>query len=183
MNQNTATPKLRLLSGLIDWFIYFSLTLALVSTVINSQNTTMMFNNILAFIVIVLFVWPILFSIVNSILITKAGGTIGKIVTGTEIAGIDNNPISFKRAFFRNHIAYAVSGIFLGLGFWWVFKDKEVLAWHDMIAQTKVLKKSEDGFLYGLIALVVLTLICGILFISIATVITNPYSTIRLILA
>jgi hypothetical protein len=92
---------------------------------------------------------------INSFLISQFGGTVGKLLTGTRIVNSNGQNLSFWRAFFRNQIGYVVSGTFLWLGFIWVFFDKEVRTWHDMIVDSYVIVVNKTIFILGVFCLIV----------------------------
>jgi len=48
----------------------------------------------------------------------------------------------FGRMLLRETLGKIVSGLFLGLGYFWAVFDRDSQAWHDKIAGTVVLKKA-----------------------------------------
>jgi len=76
------------------------------------------------------------------------GQTLGKMVMGIKVVGIDGTPISWGKAILR-YIGYAISGLILALGFIWIAFDSHRQGWHDKIASTVVVRKeaqfSADG--------------------------------------
>jgi uncharacterized RDD family membrane protein YckC len=156
--KNIASPYLRILAWLIDFAIAVLMLLISAWFIIGTVDLTSLLNRFLILIIYYLlintFIWPI----INLFLISKLGGTIGKLATCTEIVNPKNEHISFKRAIFRNFIGYMVSGSMLWIGFIWIFIDKERRAWHDMIADTYVVVKNSSGVFLGIATLVVISL-------------------------
>ncbi len=156
--KNIAAPYLRILAWLIDCAI--AVLILLVSTwyIIGAANLNTLLNRFLIVVIyhflINAFIWPL----INLLLISQVGGTIGKLATGIEIVHPDRKHISFWQAILRNIIGYMVSGSFLWMGFIWIFIDKQRRAWHDMLADTYVVVKNSSGVFLGVAALVVISL-------------------------
>ncbi len=69
---------------------------------------------------------------------TAIGATPGKWVLGCQILHADTGMrIGFLRAILR-YAAYLVSALPLGLGFFWMLRDRRHQGWHDKIAKTVV---------------------------------------------
>lgn len=153
---NIAKPGYRLLANLIDLLIFSFLPLLLLFWISASTDLGMVLGRSSTVVVVVVLLYPILYTFLNSFLISFFGGTIGKILTGTKIVSPSGEKIGFWRAFFRNHIGYMVSGVFLWLGFIWVLVDKERRAWHDQIADTYVIIISKWLPLVGVLVLIVM---------------------------
>ena len=66
------------------------------------------------------------------------GTTFGGIVCRLRIVRLDGSPLRFVDALVRG-IASLFSVAVVGLGFFWILKDEERQAWHDLIAGTYVL--------------------------------------------
>ena len=67
-----------------------------------------------------------------------SGQTIGKMIMGIRVATDDNKLISPSAAFLR-WSGYILSFLPLGTGFLWAAVDKDQCAWHDRLAQTRVI--------------------------------------------
>ena len=65
------------------------------------------------------------------------GTTFGGIVCRLRIVRLDGSPLRFVDALVRG-IASLFSVAVVGLGFFWILKDEERQAWHDLIAGTYV---------------------------------------------
>lgn len=154
--KNIAPKFLRFLAWLIDWLISLSLLLVSVWIIISSQDINSMLNNLLFVFIYYLLIKGLILPIFNLILISKFGGTIGKLATGISIVNSNNQFISVKRAFFRNIVGYVVSGSLLFLGFIWILVDKEKRAWHDLMADTYVVVKNSKNAALGIILLIIL---------------------------
>jgi uncharacterized RDD family membrane protein YckC len=67
------------------------------------------------------------------------GQTIGKMITGTRVVSSDGGPVPLLSAIVR-FLAYIPSGLLLGAGFLWILWDPERQGWHDMLADTVVIR-------------------------------------------
>ncbi len=87
----------------------------------------------LLFIVSFFFVHLAYFTLFHALL----GQTVGKILMGIKVVVKDNGSISPARAFLR-WCGYVLSFVPLGAGFLWAAVDRDQCAWHDSLAQTRV---------------------------------------------
>lgn len=91
-------------------------------------------------------VWDVLLSYVLPIVATiwlwlKFRATPGKMLTGIQVVNADTlQTISLGQAIGR-YLAYILSTLALGLGFIWVAFSKRKQGWHDMLANTVVIKE------------------------------------------
>jgi len=67
------------------------------------------------------------------------GRTIGKWIFGLRLVGTENNDVASSQAFLRWLAAVGFAPILLG--FLWVIWSREKRAWHDIIAQTWVIRE------------------------------------------
>lgn len=95
-------------------------------------------------------------TLVQPYLISRFGGSIGKLVFGQEVILKDNQKITYTRAFFREFIAKQASALLFGVGFYWIFRTSDRQAWHDMLSDSYVINKTDKGLLYGLLAIFLL---------------------------
>lgn len=153
--KNLAKPVLRVLTGLVDITILQTPFVYIIYWISQSYEYGMIFDRVWRTIFIIL-IYVLAISFIQSFLISKFGGTLGNLLTGTEVVSPEGKRISFWRAFFRNHLGFAVSGMFLWLGFIWVFIDKEYRGWHDMMANTFVVVTKKSMYMVGLIVFVLL---------------------------
>lgn len=74
------------------------------------------------------------------------GATPGKWIMGEQVVNkADGGFPGLGRMFVREIVGKFVSGIFLGIGYFWAIFDPDSQAWHDKIAGTVVVKKSSFG--------------------------------------
>jgi len=98
----------------------------------------------IAAIVVLLFglkadmVTALISSLLFSLLITRHGATPGKKILDLQVISKEGTNPTFVEAFLREFVGKFISGIVLGLGYFWVAFDKEKQGWHDKIAGTHV---------------------------------------------
>lgn len=163
MNNIAKIPH-RLVSGMIDFLILFLPNLYSIYNLSQSDQPEVILDRGL-YAITFFVVYGLIMIFVNSYMISKFGGTIGKILTGLQIVNPEGNKISFWRAILRNYLGYTISGMLLWLGFIWVIVDKERQGWHDMIANTYVVVKDKSRIVIAL-SLLVLLIVFGIFLIS-----------------
>lgn len=112
-------------------FVYYVSLAGDLTSLLNGLLALIIFNTTLNFFV----------SILNIYLMAKFGGTLGKILSGIEVAREDGKYLSFFMAFFRNYVGYTVSGLMFFLGFFWALIDEKKQGWHDMMAESYVYRK------------------------------------------
>jgi uncharacterized RDD family membrane protein YckC len=67
------------------------------------------------------------------------GQTIGKMIAGIRVVRSNGGRVSYARSFIRL-VGYVVSGVLLFAGFLWIIWDPERQGWHDMLADTVVIR-------------------------------------------
>jgi len=151
------SPNLhRFIAFLIDLFIKLGITLGWVMY-ISKSNTIEQFMSLLLWIIIFsIFSGFLIEAIITPLLISEFGGSLGKIITGIEIVSTASKRLSFWKAVFRNYVGYVISGIFLWLGFIWIFIDKDHRGWHDLASDTYVRLVRKSGWIIGLLSLIVI---------------------------
>lgn len=88
--------------------------------------------------------------IVFSFWFLSRGMTPGKWLLGERVVEkLTGNYPGFWRMLLRETIGKFVSGIFLGLGYFWAIWDKDNQAWHDKIAGTVVVRRSGSSNAQG----------------------------------
>lgn len=93
--------------------------------------------------VLIAIVISLLINVVYFIGFWAAGGqTLGKMVMGQVIVGDDGRPIGIVQALMR-FMGYLVSGFVMSIGFAWIAFDDRKQGWHDKIASTVVVRKSD----------------------------------------
>lgn len=153
---NIAQPWQRLLAYFVDIVFFWIFPIVLVYFLSFSPDATDALNRLFLYLVLLILVYPLIYSLFVSYLISSFGGTLGKLLTGTKIILSDGKNLSFWRAFFRNRIAYIVSGLLFWLGFVWILVDKERRAWHDQIVDTYVVVRDSRFAILGIVSIVVL---------------------------
>jgi len=136
MERKLAHPVHRLVAYLIDQAVCVGLFIFLASRVAVETDFYRLMDSSLGNITIYMYflaLWPLL----NALLISRLGGTVGKLLTGTRIEANGKN-LSFLMAIFRNYIGYIVSGTITFLGFFWILIDKNRQGWHDMMVDSVV---------------------------------------------
>jgi uncharacterized RDD family membrane protein YckC len=68
------------------------------------------------------------------------GKTIGKWLLGLRVVGMDQRPISYRRALLRCIGAVGLGFVSLGLAFLWILWQREKRGWHDFLARTWVIR-------------------------------------------
>lgn len=67
------------------------------------------------------------------------GQTIGKMIMGIRVFKTDGSSLSILTSTIR-FFGYIISGLLLFFGFFWIIWDRERQGWHDMLADTVVIK-------------------------------------------
>lgn len=74
-------------------------------------------------------------------LISTWGQTIGKKLVGIKVVNQQTQkPPNLVKAVIRETLGKFLSGICLGLGFFWMWKNQQKQTWHDLLANTIVIK-------------------------------------------
>jgi uncharacterized RDD family membrane protein YckC len=68
------------------------------------------------------------------------GKTIGKWLLGLRVVGLEQRPITFRRALLRWIGAVGLGCVSLGLAFLWILWQREKRGWHDFLARTWVIR-------------------------------------------
>jgi uncharacterized RDD family membrane protein YckC len=68
------------------------------------------------------------------------GRTPGKLLLGIRIMSLTEKPLTIRRLFVRNWLGYIGSGLLIGIGFFWATVSSQRQTWHDIIAETVVVK-------------------------------------------
>ena len=69
------------------------------------------------------------------------GKTVGKWLLGLRVVGVDQRPISYRRALLRWIGAIGLGGASFGLAFLWILWQREKRGWHDFLARTWVVRE------------------------------------------
>ena len=73
----------------------------------------------------------------------KSGQTLGMKTWRMKIINQDNRYPSYKQGFIRCSLA-ALSLLFFGIGYWWVFTNPERQTLHDQLSKTKTIVVDKD---------------------------------------
>ena len=74
----------------------------------------------------------------------KNGQTPGKKLLGLRVVNYQTGAMpGFARMFLREIVGRFLSGLFLGLGYFWAIFDKNSQTWHDKLAGTAVIKLTQ----------------------------------------
>jgi len=141
---NTANFGARAVALAIDFallaatqiFLFLLLASWLLNDVIHLEPLTILtfFSSYLVvFFVSFIFLHMIYFTIFHA----WSGQTIGKMIMGIRVVTKDNKQVSPSVAFLR-WTGYILSFVPLATGFLWSAVDKDHCAWHDRLAQTRV---------------------------------------------
>lgn len=159
-----AGPWHRLIAALIDLGIQLMLVWVACSQISPSPDLPFLLARIGWALSLLIFIYPLGYHlIINTWLTANLGGSLGKLISGLEVVDSSGKHLSFKRAFFRNQIGYLVSGIFLWLGYVWIWIDPDHRGWHDQIAGSFVKTSRSHGILTGLLGLLMIIIINGVL--------------------
>ena len=166
-NKNYASPYLRLAAKFIDFLIALSVFLLLFLPIFTSTTTSGVFEETLfAFIFLIYF--TVLLPFFYALLTANYGGSPGKIFLGLIVCDEKGKLLSLKMALFRTYIGYSVSGLFLGMGYFWIFIDEKRRGWHDIVSGSVVLRANSNAVGAGLIAAAILLILNILLFKNIA---------------
>ena len=69
------------------------------------------------------------------------GKTVGKWLLGLRVVGVDQRPISYRRALLRWIGTIGLGGASFGLAFLWILWQREKRGWHDFLARTWVVRE------------------------------------------
>src|SRR3989304_299071 len=138
---------------------FFVLAFSAVATYIKSPMELNPLSLVLP--IVLLFLMPIVVFFYSWYFTHKFGGTIGKILFGLRIVDEGGVYMDKATAFWRMTAGYAFSSPFLGLGYFWAFRKKEDLTWHDRFLGTKVLTVGKP--VWGIVALVLLKILFVVL--------------------
>jgi len=154
-----ASPWIRFAGWAVDFLLWTTVWLGLVWLVVSADEVTELLDSLLWAAA----GWGAL-GILGNLVLTAGfthwfGGTVGKLVFGMEVVDEQGKSLSFWRAVWREWFGSMVSGMFMWLGFIWIFIDKGHRGWHDMMAGSKVVVKRKNFLLLGLGAMVILALV------------------------
>jgi uncharacterized RDD family membrane protein YckC len=148
----------RFLAKLIGDLLFLNIlagTLAIVTTAVPQKTPANLLLPLITVFLFMVFLRTLVTLLLRTFLISKAGGSFGKLLMGLKIVDYDNNQnVTPKIAFLRYLAGYSFSTKFAGLGYWVITKDTEKLAYHDKLFNTKVIKKGSP--IPGIVAFIIL---------------------------
>ncbi len=101
----------------------------------------------------------------HTLFLSVWSSTPGKKLYGLKVLHAETDgDLGFGRALGRS-AAYLISSLLFGLGFWWVAFDKKRQAWHDSIAQTRVVVEQRKDLS---LAIVLTIIVAAVALVSIA---------------
>lgn len=132
-----ASPWRRLVASFVDGLILVPVTLLLMALAqVDWTNPTptqnLLFNWIPSWAYYVAFT-------------ALYGATPGKMLLGIRVVKTDGRPVDWLTAFMREVVGKTLSTLPLGLGYLWAFFHPRRQAWHDLIADTLVVRASRPG--------------------------------------
>jgi|SRR3989304_1745644 len=148
----------RFLSRLIDTLVYLMLIFIPLNSIVLSKSFDLLLDNISNFTLFILIIALIILPF-ETLMISKLGGTPGKLLIGLRIQKTSGKLLNPKETFIRLTLGRAVSGLFFGLGYFWIFKNEKRQGWHDLINDSVVVRKINYGWLIGLLILIVFAII------------------------
>ncbi len=157
-NKTFASFWIRFFAALLDGAIVsFDIVVLLVLlSLFWSVNLYAFTTAILGIVLYLILVHSLILFFLTPYLISKFGGTLGKLIFGIEVAYEDGSRVSFKRALFREYIAKLASNSLFGVGYYYIFKNEKKQAWHDMLSDTYVVIVKPQRSLLGGLSLAVL---------------------------
>ncbi len=69
------------------------------------------------------------------------GYTPGKKILGLRVLTTSGTPATLRTMVLRDWIGKYISGVFLGLGYFWALFDRDRQSWHDKLATTVVVRE------------------------------------------
>ncbi|MEL6405845.1 MAG: RDD family protein [Chloroflexota bacterium] len=82
----------------------------------------------------------------NGYFLSTTGQTPGKQAMGIRVEKRTGGHLSPRDAVIRAVIGYSLSSSVLGAGFFWMLTDAQAQAWHDMVADSVVVRTGEPAF-------------------------------------
>ena len=74
---------------------------------------------------------------------THGGQTLGLKAWEIRLLSDNLKPVTWYQALIRFMVSILSSGLF-GIGFFWIFVDKNHRCWHDIVSKTRLFRVSED---------------------------------------
>lgn len=133
----------RFLASVIDTLIY-SLGLPLSLWFISGSSMNNVVSNSVIALGLILLPAFILTTVSKIYLLHTTGQTLGKMIVGIEVLNDKKEPLTLKRAFFREFIGKTVSGYVVGTGYLSMLFDQHHQGWHDHFVNSFVYGKRKN---------------------------------------
>jgi uncharacterized RDD family membrane protein YckC len=125
------------LDGVVIWALFFAV-LAISAGIGSSFGSTA--SEVDSFVITIF--WAFVAYIVFALWFLARGKTPGKWLLGIRAAKKSDGSLpGLGRMLVRESIGKFLSGLFLGVGYFWAIFEKDAQAWHDKIAGTVVLRQ------------------------------------------
>ena len=141
----------RLIAHLVDLGIGYALFIWLLTNISSKTTVSDIFSGFLSYFIIAIW-YGVIYLLAQSFLISRFGGTVGKLLTGIKITDQNGDNLTFLKAIFREAGLKRISVFLFGLGFWWMIKDKEKQTWHDKAANSYVVTTNSTLTVVGILA-------------------------------
>jgi uncharacterized RDD family membrane protein YckC len=175
MLKSIAPIKSRLIAFLIDWSLFTILTLISFNQIATAKSIEILLNNSLEILIILLII-PTIIQSVQSYMTYKFGGSIGKLICGIIVIDQYGKNLSIPMSFFRTFIGPLIASPLLGLGYIWIFLDKNHQGWHDLAIGTTVVESKASGLSSGIITLILCVFInLMLIFLIVSNISSNQY--------
>lgn len=164
---------IRLLASFIDELFILALFLIAIWMIDlgnkGIRDFFLIFLGLVVFLLFFYFLRLVYFSLTTSFL----GGTLGKLVAGVRVVDERGERLSILLSFFRHLIGYSLAGSLLGLGFFWIIRDKNKQGWHDQLTDSYVVVKRKSGIGLALLTLLLFLIFDGYMMVKIVDELQN----------
>lgn len=138
-----SSPGKRLLAFILDVLVSFALFLVIsffigIPAAFIPEDSTS--NNFLSSIYAIYVIILMLSTIIIQFYFWSKSTSMGKAILKMKVVDKETrSPVGFWKMFLREVIGKQISGLFLGLGYLWIFIDRDNQTWHDKIFDTVVI--------------------------------------------
>jgi uncharacterized RDD family membrane protein YckC len=108
---------------------------------LSAHDRSLSWNNAAPLVSLLTFACVALLSLYFIIFHGMGGKTVGKWLLGLRVVGADKAPITYRRALLRWIATVGLGCASLGLAFLWIIWQREKRGWHDLVAQTWVIRE------------------------------------------
>ena len=108
---------------------------------LSAHDRSLSWNNAAPLVSLLTFACVALLSLYFIIFHGMGGKTVGKWLLGLRVVGADKAPITYRRALLRWIATVGLGCASLGLAFLWILWQREKRGWHDLVAQTWVIRE------------------------------------------